>query len=551
MSGATQAPPRLNGYTFVRQLGSGGFADVYLYEQHLPKRNVAVKVMHPDGLTDDNRDAFVTEANIMAQLAHPYIVKIYQADVADDGRPYIVMEYCSGPNLGDRYRARPFSVVEALRTGIRLSGAIATAHAAGVLHRDIKPQNVLTNDYGWPALTDFGISSVLEEGRAGVAVSGGGGGVDTQSTGTSQSVGMSIPWSPPEMFEDDPRPDVRSDVFALAATVWTLLAGRTPFEVAHGANSALELMGRIERGIITPMGRPEVPPTLVAVLRKGMAVDPAQRYQSAVEFARALQSIELQLSYTPTPLDVPNLNVAEPSGPVVDSAADATRIRSVTSIEAQPAAAPPPISAPPAAEAAPTQLRRPPMPVVGQPLERTVLRGGPAVTPSSGTPEAGSAAPETTGGGRRSVGVIVGVVIGVLVLAGVGLGIFLGMQHGGTASAGDPPAATQPGDDGGDPIVGLDTPSTPVLDGEPTRDGGTVTFAFGNADPQEGDWFRWARCDASGANCDTAPTTVDDPAHGSATVTDVAAGERVCIEVYAVSSTNKSSLDPLDICDPR
>ena len=99
----------------------------------------------------------------MAQLsAHPFIVTIFHADVSADGRPYFVMEYCSGPSLAERYKREPFAVEDALRTGVRLAGAVATAHAAGILHRDIKPANVLTNDYGWPALTDFGISSNLE-----------------------------------------------------------------------------------------------------------------------------------------------------------------------------------------------------------------------------------------------------------------------------------------------------------------------------------------------------------------------------------------------------
>ncbi len=87
----------------------------------------------------------------MAQLsAHPYIVTIYQADIAQDGRPYFVMEYCSGPSLADRYKERPLDVEDALRTAVRLAAVACTAHAAGILHRDIKPGNVLSNAYGWP-----------------------------------------------------------------------------------------------------------------------------------------------------------------------------------------------------------------------------------------------------------------------------------------------------------------------------------------------------------------------------------------------------------------
>src|SRR5690554_4054453 len=145
MRRATSQPPELPGYTFVKLLGSGGFSDVFLYDQKLPKRRVAVKVLLVEDLSGANRAAFVAEANLMAQLsAHPYIVTIYQADVAADDRPYFVMEYCSGPSLADRYKREQFSVADALQIGVRLSSAIATAHSVGILHRDIKPANVLT-----------------------------------------------------------------------------------------------------------------------------------------------------------------------------------------------------------------------------------------------------------------------------------------------------------------------------------------------------------------------------------------------------------------------
>src|SRR5690606_17688510 len=135
----------------------------------------------------------------MAQLsAHPYIVSIFHADVASDDRPYFVMEYCSGPSLAERYKREPMAVADVLRTGVRVAGAVATAHAAGILHRDIKPANVLTNDYGWPALTDFGISSALDEElplHTGTLES-----LVGETGGTAgESVGMSVPWSPPEM----------------------------------------------------------------------------------------------------------------------------------------------------------------------------------------------------------------------------------------------------------------------------------------------------------------------------------------------------------------
>jgi serine/threonine protein kinase len=216
MQRTPSTPPEIDGYLIDRLIGSGGFADVFLYEQQLPRRKVAVKALLTHELTASARAAFTSEADLMARLStHPYIVTIYQAGVARDGRPYLVMEYCSRPSLAERYKRQPLSVVDALRTGIRLAGAVATAHSAGILHRDIKPGNVLTNDYGWPALTDFGIASEVA-GPGGLPTIDGAGGTDVDAS-VGASVGMSVPWSPPEMFEDVPTPDVRSDVFSLAA----------------------------------------------------------------------------------------------------------------------------------------------------------------------------------------------------------------------------------------------------------------------------------------------------------------------------------------------
>ena len=172
------APPEIAGFTYLQLLGSGGFADVFLYEQRMPKRRVAIKVLLSEALTEGARESFDAEANLMAQLStHPSIVTIYQADIAGDGRPYLAMEYCPKPNLGARYRREKISVAEALRIGIQVAGAVETSHRAGILHRDIKPANILVTEYNRPALTDFGIS---------VALVGGG--------GEQESVGMSIPW---------------------------------------------------------------------------------------------------------------------------------------------------------------------------------------------------------------------------------------------------------------------------------------------------------------------------------------------------------------------
>jgi serine/threonine protein kinase len=538
MARANSQPPALKGFTYLRQLGSGGFSDVYLYEQALPKRSVAVKVL--DELTADNRASFAAEANLMAKLsAHPYIVSIHHADVSDDGRPFFIMEYCSGPSLADRYKRQPLSVTEALRTGIRISSAVATAHASGILHRDIKPGNVLTNEYGSPLLTDFGISSMVEEDLPThtttlAALSGSG------STTGSQSVGLSVPWSPPEMFEDDPKPDVRSDVFSLSATIWTLLAGRTPFEVPGKSNQSIELMGRIERGAITAMDRADVPPSLVAVLRKGMAIDRTQRYPSAVDFARALQAIELSLSYAPTPIDVPNVNQVEapvrPAGE--DDQADRTRARGVTPVVAQPVLT---ATATPADPVDRTRLRGA---TVISPVDPSAsLRGATAVPVLESTvvrPGTASIAQPDPPSDDLNIlnsrrGPILAVIVGALVIAAVVAGIVLFVPRGGG------PTVAEPATTGAPLNVGQIVP-TPVLKSATiATDGTSAVFTWTNPDPVGGDSYVWRRTDGAGSDSVT-PTT--DP---TAAVMGLSPGTNVCIEVSVVRS-GETSPNPLKAC---
>ena len=319
-------PPEIPGFSHQRLLGAGGFSDVFLYSQHLPRRQVAVKVLLAPAADTETREQFVAEANLMAELStHPSIVTIYHADTAVDGRPYLMMEYCPRPNLSVRYRSERMSVAESMRIGIRLAGAVETAHRAGILHRDIKPANVLTTDYGWPALTDFGISVV------------------SSAATDSESVGMSIPWSAPEFFSESSERGPAGDIYALAATVYTLLAGRSPFEQQRGKNSALELITRIENDPVPPIGREDIPAALMAALSKGLAKDPARRFASAAEFARAMQRVEQELQLALTSLDLPDTSWMH----VPDNVGEdlRTRVRSVVEITPQVPAQPEPAPA--------------------------------------------------------------------------------------------------------------------------------------------------------------------------------------------------------------
>lgn len=301
-------PPVLPGFSYVHVLGSGGFADVFLYEQNMPRRQVAVKVMLSEVVNDQVRQMFQAEANLMAQLsAHPSILTVYQASVSSDGRPYLVMELCSA-SLSERYRREPLPVPEVLRIGIKIGSAVETAHQAGVLHRDIKPSNILLTAYGHPVLSDFGIASTLTAQK------------------DQDSVGLSIPWSAPEVLLDETPGTLASEVWSLAATVYSLLAGRSPFEIPGGANSSSDLMSRIARAKPQPIGRPDVPASLEDVLRRAMSRKPESRPASALELVRELQLVETELGMPQTPAEIAMDDWA--LGTVADEE-DRTRLRPV------------------------------------------------------------------------------------------------------------------------------------------------------------------------------------------------------------------------------
>lgn len=292
-------PPKIPSYQYRDWLGSGGFADVFRYQDSL-SRAVAVKVQHP-GTTAALLAAFETEASLMAQLSnHPNIVSIYVAGVAEDSRRYLVMELCSAQHLAARIKNRPLPVATALSHTIRLAGALETAHRFGILHRDIKPPNILFTRNNSPALTDFGISSTNQEGLIQNA--------------------LSPFWAP---WEQHPNSGVAvgpwSDVFSLAATSWAMLAGRSPLNDPAGKNDQLSLGQRARRFAAPRTGRSDVPEILERVLATALAADPDQRYQSMIEFASALQRVQAELGEPITQPDVWDQEEAESEPEVVST----------------------------------------------------------------------------------------------------------------------------------------------------------------------------------------------------------------------------------------
>lgn len=282
------APPLLPGLDYVRPLGSGGFADVFLYQQDMPRRAVAVKVLPADERDPELLRMFNAEADVLAHLsAHPAIVTVYQAGTSADGRPYIVMEYCPG-SLAQRYRIERMPVDEVMAIAVRLAGALESAHRAGLIHRDIKPSNILITTFGSAVLADFGISSSLLR------------------SADSEVLAMSIPWSAPEVVAEHTGGTVASEVWSLGATVYSLLAGHSPFERRERGQNTRELMRRrISRATFVPVARTDVPDALQQVLAAAMTRDPDRRYRSALEFGEAVRAVQREQGVAPTPLEVP------------------------------------------------------------------------------------------------------------------------------------------------------------------------------------------------------------------------------------------------------
>ncbi len=504
-------PPNIEGYDFEAHLGSGGYADVFLYTRAMPKMQVAIKVLLHTSLSSTDLSRFTAEANAMAALAsHPFIVPILGADVAPDGRPYIVMRYYPGGNLSTKVRREPLSVVEALRIGIEISSAVESAHRVGILHRDIKPANILISEFGQPGLTDFGIS------------------LNDKSALAEREEGLSIPWSPPEAFGDETKIARTGDVYSLAATVYTFLTGRSPFEVPGGSNKQIDLIQRIEKSPPPSTGRADVPESLERFLSQAMAKSASLRPQSAYEFAQGLQATELELRLKPTAIVVPEVQEQTFNAP--KDIEDKTRLKSPIRVDAQKEPDKTDNSQPGftpglstrSSDALKSEISK------GQvsDLESTVLK------PSQQT-SVEIEAPSKKSGGKQKI--IYAVLVVVLII--IGLIVYLGNSpsHGSTNATTSSSITTSP-----NAIYSVPpTPTNLTL----VRQGTSVNITWTNPSPQPGDSYQWNVTNAV-SNSQVATTTSTH-----ATLNNVASTTNPCVSVILVRSDGHSS-SPASSCLP-
>src|SRR6266705_1663116 len=262
-------------YTLVRELGRGGMATVYLGTDVKLGRGVAIKLLAPATRAYLGSDRFQREVLLAAQLSHPHIVPLFEADEAD-GLLFYVMEYVEGESLRQRLsRHGPLSVDDAVRIATEVGDALQYAHENGVIHRDIKPENILLSR-GHALVTDFGIAKLMEErGSAeGPALTGAGIAVGTAA------------YMSPEQASGDKRIDPRSDVYALAAVLYEMLAGEPPFTGPSAQAITARVINDLPRPIRTV--RPALPVHLERALAAGLAKSPADRHRTARAFVDAL-----------------------------------------------------------------------------------------------------------------------------------------------------------------------------------------------------------------------------------------------------------------------
>jgi ATP/maltotriose-dependent transcriptional regulator MalT len=286
------------GFDDVEEIGRGGFGLVYRCQQPLLDRKVAVKVLSSD-LQADNLDRFLREQRAMGRLSgHPHIVQILQVGTTADGRPFIVMPYLGNGSLEDLIaRSGPLDWCDAVRIGIKLAGALETAHRADILHRDVKPANILLTDYGEPQLTDFGIARII-------------GGFQT---GTGLITG-SPAYTAPEVL-GGAAPTSASDVYSLGATLFSVMTGHAAFE-RHSGEQVIAQFVRITSQPIPDLREQGLPANVAAIVEHAMARDPADRPTSAAAFGEELRELQRQSGVTVDEMARPvELGVAQSNSP--------------------------------------------------------------------------------------------------------------------------------------------------------------------------------------------------------------------------------------------
>ena len=268
-------------YVVERQIGSGGMAEVFAARDVRHDRMVAIKIVRQDRATPELDDRFEREVRIAARLQHPHVVPLYDSGVAG-GHRYYVMPLVDGPTLRQRlHEGKPFPVAEVLRIVDDVASALDYAHASGIVHRDIEPENILLAG-GLAVVVDFGVARPVAETIEPLALTGAGRAVGTPA------------YMSPEQAAGERVLDGRSDQYALACAAYELLTGQPPFR----GETARAIIAQHFVAPVPPLdlGRGTASRALDEVMARALAKEPAARFASTTEFAIALRTASTRTS---------------------------------------------------------------------------------------------------------------------------------------------------------------------------------------------------------------------------------------------------------------
>ena len=421
------------GYDGFELIGRGGFASVYRARQIAYDRHVAIKIIDV-GVDDEGvRRRIERERTAAGRLTgHPNIVTVLDSGFLDDGRPYLAMTFCPGGSLADRLaREGPLPVADVLRVGVKIAGALQTSHAHGVVHRDVKPENILVTPAGEPALSDFGVSTIADH-----------------YAQTRSTAAYTPQHAPPEVLLGQAT-TARSDVYSLGSTLYQLLAGQAPF-AAQSTTGLAAFVNAVLQTPPPPIDRPDIPAPLWQALQKALAKDPADRFESALAFGEALREVQAALGLSRDDIPVFTPAVPPPDGPAPTPAGGTETVlpprpptttgASVGGAETIAPPRPPTGTSPPATGAETVLPPRPPAVTPAFAVGSATVVGPPPDQPPSAPPP-----PPPAASSRRVVVIAAAAVVAVLLLGS--LGVILALSRSGDLEPGSTLGSNTPAAD--------------------------------------------------------------------------------------------------------